>query len=111
MTYTEKLNSLDIIDTIICALRQSDAFDSLLFTDPGIQATQETLRELTNKARQHLPKSLANELEEAITSYVCAHIDPCILFGMKVSESLKEASAAPSQYSAYICKLRKEGQA
>lgn len=99
-------NHLDIINGIIGTLRESDAFNDLLLGDPGIKAAETGLEEIMEKVSSHIPDDLYSDLSEAVTSYVSAHIDPVLLFGMDVARAFQDVCSNPTSLSGFQMSLR-----
>lgn len=89
-------NHLDIINGIIGTLRESDALNDILLGDPGIKAADSGLEEIMEKVSSHIPDDLYSDLSEAVTSYVSAHIDPVLLFGILPNRRATSAAVACS---------------
>lgn len=97
---------LDIINGIIGTLRESDALNDILLGDPGIKAADSGLEEIMEKVSSHIPDDLYSDLSEAVTSYVSAHIDPVLLFGMDVARALQDVCSNPTSLSGFQMSLR-----
>ena len=93
---------LEIMDEIMSAVTQTDAWQEVLQKDELVKKAWAELNPLMEQARNYLPKDLWVRLEDAACAISSAHGDAGILFGIHVADAIRAVTTCPGALSHHI---------
>ena len=103
-------NDLAIMDAMMAAMTQADAWTDRLSSDPGIAAAESRWDKALEAARPHLPAAVYMELSGARGCALSAYSDAGILYGLHLAITLREMALQPVDLSRYWLKKAHTGK-
>lgn len=101
---------LAIMDAMMAAMTQADAWTDRLSSDPGIAAAENRWDKALEAARPHLPAAVYMELSGARGCALSAYSDAVILYGLHLAITLREMALQPVDLSYYWLKKAHAGE-
>lgn len=102
---------LEIMDEIMSAVTQTDAWQEAQEKDALVKRAWEKLDPFMEQARGYLPQGLWFRLENAVNGVSAAHGDAGILFGIHVADAIRAVTACPGALSHHIAARVKQQKA
>ncbi len=90
-------SNIEIMDDIMDAIMQTDAWQDAQNNNEIIMIAQQRLLEVIAKVEKYLPRELQGELEDAICAQDAAYSEAGVLFGIHAAEAIRTVSANPEQ--------------
>ena len=98
--------SLAVADEIMSTISQSEEWNDIQMTSPGVVAATSRMNGALERAREFLPKDIFAELELAQGAALGAIGEAAILYGIHVADVIRGVAANPIDWSRYTLERR-----
>ena len=100
--------NLKLMDEIMCAIVQLDAWDDIRAHDPMISDSEDRWWAAMKKAESLIPDELYNELCDAHFAEASDTGSAGILFGIHIANAIRDVAARPTDLSRHIMERMKK---
>ena len=94
-------NQMGIVRELMFSIVETSEWEQIERTDPMICESERRFEEIKQRIIGQLSIDDENDLFNGMQGVVRAYVNAAILYGMKVSDALREAVARPATFSQY----------